>query len=191
VPSRRGGLDDELEADFEAALAGVEVAYFLVHGMGEGNQDYARAEADAARLFADVAAEQHVSRIIYLGGVAPVSSPSVHLQSRLTVGEVLRAGKVPTLELRASMIVGAGSASWQIVRDLALRLPAMLLPSWTQSSTCPVAIDDVITALLGGLDVPLSESYKGIMPFLISDTLRTLLLLFFPGISLFLIPYLT
>ncbi len=148
------GVRDELSR----ALAGVEVAYFLVHGMGDGKHDYARAEADAARLFADVAAEQRVSRIVYLGGVAPLAAPSVHLQSRLTVGEVLRAGKVPTLELRASMIVGAGSASWQIVRDLALRLPAMLLPSWTQSSTCPVAIDDVITALLGALDVPLSES---------------------------------
>jgi uncharacterized protein YbjT (DUF2867 family) len=145
-------------ADLMRAMEGVDVAYFLVHGMGGGQHDYADGEARAARLFREVAAEQGVNRIIYLGGVAPQGAPSVHLRSRLDVGEVLRGGTVPALELRASMIIGAGSASWQIVRDLSLRLPVMLLPSWTRSTTCPVDIGDVITALIGGLEVPLERS---------------------------------
>jgi uncharacterized protein YbjT (DUF2867 family) len=140
------------------ALEGIDVAWFLVHGMGGGASDYAATEAETARVFGEVAAQQGVSRIVYLGGVAPEREPSVHLKSRLTVGEVLRAGKVPTLELRASMIVGAGSASWRLVRDLAFRLPAMVLPKWTRSATCPVAIDDVVTALVAAKDVPLPES---------------------------------
>lgn len=150
--------DVGLKSQLEQALAGIEVAYFLVHGMGGGRHDYADAEAEGAKLFREVAAAQGVKRIIYLGGVAPSSAPSVHLASRLRVGEVLRAGPVPTLELRASMIIGAGSASWQVVRDLAVRLPVMLLPSWTASATCPVAIEDVITALVGAIDVPLPQS---------------------------------
>jgi uncharacterized protein YbjT (DUF2867 family) len=70
---------------------------------------------------------------------------------------VLRSGRVPALELRASMIVGAGSTSWQVVRDLALRLPAMLLPSWAESRTCPVAIEDVVAALVGALELRLGD----------------------------------
>ncbi|MCU0698667.1 MAG: NAD(P)H-binding protein [Myxococcaceae bacterium] len=144
--------------DLSRALDGVGVAYFLVHGMGGGQADYAAHEAESARVFAEVAAAQGVERIVYLGGVAPAHEPSVHLKSRLTVGEVLRAGRVPTLELRASMIVGAGSASFKLVRDLSFRLPAMVLPKWTRSSTCPVAIDDVVRALVAARDVPLPES---------------------------------
>lgn len=142
--------------DVEQALAGMEVAYYLVHGMGGGRHDYAEGERRAARQFGETAAAAGVRRIIYLGGVAPQMPPSEHLKSRLKVGEILRAGSVPVLELRASMIIGNGSASWQIIRDLALRLPAMLLPSWTASRTCPVAVGDVVVALLRGLSVPLS-----------------------------------
>jgi uncharacterized protein YbjT (DUF2867 family) len=83
---------------------------------------------------------------------------SEHLKSRLDVGAILRSGPVPALELRASMIIGNGSASWQIVRDLSLRLPAMLLPAWTSSRTSPIALEDVVVALLRGLDVPLPAS---------------------------------
>lgn len=144
-------------ADIERALAGMDVAYYLVHGMGGGRHDYADGERRAARQFAEAAGAAGLRRIIYLGGVAPQKPPSEHLKSRLEVGEILRAGPVPVLELRASMIIGNGSASWQIIRDLALRLPAMLLPSWTASRTCPVAIGDVVVALVRGLDVPLPK----------------------------------
>lgn len=145
-------------ADVERALEGVDAAYFLVHGMGSGQRDYAAKERRAAQHFAEAAARANLERIIYVGGVAPRAKPSEHLKSRLEVGEILRAGKVPTLELRASMIIGNGSASWQIVRDLAMRLPAMLLPAWTASRTCPVAIEDVTVALVRGLELPLPES---------------------------------
>lgn len=152
----RCDIDDR--RDVERALEGIDAAYFLVHGMGGGQHDYAERERRAAAHFSEAAARAGVGRIIYLGGVAPVAAPSEHLKSRLDVGEILRAGSVPTLELRASMIIGNGSASWQIVRDLAMRLPAMLLPSWTASRTCPVAIEDVTVALVRGLTLPLPES---------------------------------
>ncbi len=145
-------------ADLDRALAGIDAVFFLVHAMGGGAQDYAQTEKRVAAQVRDAAERAGVTRIIYLGGVAPAAEPSEHLQSRLAVGEVLRAGAVPAIELRASMIIGNGSASWQIVRDLAMRLPAMLLPSWTASRTCPIAIDDVVVALVRALEVKLKVS---------------------------------
>lgn len=145
-------------SDMEHALRGVDTAYFLIHAMGGGQHDFAQMERSAAHRFAEAAARADVKRIIYLGGVAPTEKPSEHLKSRLEVGEILRSGSVPTLELRASMIIGNGSASWQILRDLALRLPAMLLPTWTESRTRPVAIEDVTVALVRGLEIPLPAS---------------------------------
>lgn len=139
-------------------MANVDALFFLVHRMGGGHHDYAAEEERAATAVARAAAEAGVRRIVYLGGVAPDFEASPHLASRLRVGEILRAGPVPAVELRASMIIGNGSASWQIVRDLAMRLPAMLLPSWTESRTRPVAIEDVVVALTGALKIPLPES---------------------------------
>ena len=143
-------------AALPALLEGVRAAFFLVHGMSDGREDYAREERRLAGAFAAEAARAGLERIVYLGGVAPRGAPSRHLASRLEVGEVLRAGRVPALELRASMIVGARSASWRVVRDLALRLPAMVLPAWARSRTCPIAIDDVVGALVAALRVPAS-----------------------------------
>jgi uncharacterized protein YbjT (DUF2867 family) len=139
------------------ALDGCEAALYLVHGIGEG-ANYHRQEVTAARTFANAAAAAGVARIVYLGGVAPIGTGSAHLRSRLEVGEALRAGPVTTLELRASMIVGHGSLSWLIVRDLAARLPFMVLPRWLKSRTQPVAIDDVVTALVRALELPLVAS---------------------------------
>jgi uncharacterized protein YbjT (DUF2867 family) len=150
--------DVDLAEDLERALAGVDAAYFLVHAMGDGHGNFVERERRAAHQFRDVASRAGVGRIIYLGGVAPAGPASVHLQSRLEVGEILRAGDVPAIELRASMIVGPGGASWQIVRDLAMRLPVMLLPAWTESKTCPVALADVVVALERALELPLSGS---------------------------------
>jgi uncharacterized protein YbjT (DUF2867 family) len=141
-------------ADDARALEGVRAAFYLVHAMGEG-ADFERREIDAAGRFAEAARTAGVARIVYLGGMAPAGRPSPHLRSRLAVGETLRRGAVPAVELRASMIVGHGSLSWQIVRDLAARLPVMVLPAWLRSRTQPVAIDDVAAALVGALDVPL------------------------------------
>ena len=154
---RRFELDDE--ASIEAALDGCEAAFFLAHGLTGAKAGYGEHELAGARKFARAAARRKVSRIVYLGGFAPTEAPaSEHLRSRLAVGEALRAGEVPCLELRASVIVGHGSASFRILRDLAARLPAMVLPKWLDSRTEPVAIGDVISALVAALRVPLPAS---------------------------------
>lgn len=132
------------------ALEGCQAALYLVHGIGEG-ENYHRREVTAAKTFAKAAAAAGVERIVYLVGVAPQGAGSEHLRSRLEVGEALRAGPVETLELRASMIIGHDSLSWLIVRDLAARLPFMLLPRWLDSRTQSVAIDDVVIALVRAL----------------------------------------
>jgi len=140
------------------ALDGCDCAYYLAHGMAEGAADFRAREIRSAEQFAGAAAAAGVRRIVYLGGFAPQQRPSEHLRSRLEVGEALRAGSVPTVELRSSMIVGHGSLSWLIVRDLAARLPAMVLPRWLNSRTQPIAIEDVVLALVRALDLPLSSS---------------------------------
>lgn len=150
--------DVSQRSDLDRAMEGIDAAYFLVHSMGGGAHDYVDTERKTAIAFREAAAAAGVKRLVYLGGVAPSGEASEHLKSRLAVGELLRAGTVPTLELRASMIIGAGSASWQIVRDLAMRLPAMVLPSWTASRTCPIALEDVVVALVRGLELPLAKS---------------------------------
>jgi uncharacterized protein YbjT (DUF2867 family) len=139
------------------ALEGCQAAIYLVHGIGEGAH-YHQREVAAATTFSHAAAAAGVERIVYLGGVAPAGSGSEHLQSRLDVGEALRSGPVETVELRASMIVGHGSLSWLIVRDLAARLPFMILPKWLKSCTQPVAIADVVIALVRALDLPVPAS---------------------------------
>lgn len=151
----RGDVGDE--ASCARALDGCRAALYLVHGIGEG-PDYHRREVRAASVFSKAAAAAGVERIVYLGGVAPAGAGSDHLRSRLDVGEALRAGSARTIELRASMIVGHGSLSWLIVRDLAARLPVMVLPRWLRSRTQPVAIDDVVFALSRALELPLAAS---------------------------------
>jgi len=151
------GGDVSDAASCARALAGCQAALYLVHGIGEG-ADYHRREVAAATTFSRAAAAAGVERIVYLGGVAPAGSGSEHLRSRLEVGETLRAGAVKTVELRASMIVGHGSLSWLIVRDLAARLPVMVLPQWLKSRTEPVGIGDVVIALVRALALPLPTS---------------------------------
>ncbi len=140
------------------ALEGCAVAYYLVHGMRSGPSGWADEELRWAEEFAEAAGVAGVRRLVYLGGVAPRGEISEHLRSRLATGEVLRTGPVPCLELRAGMIVGAGSASWTIVRDLAARLPAMVLPAWLEHRSEPAAVDDVVAALVAGARLALPES---------------------------------
>lgn len=140
-------LDADEPASLGPALAECRVAYYLIHEMDVGDR-FEEHERRAAEAFADAAAAAGVERLVYLGGVAPSGTPSRHLRSRLTTGEVLRRGPVPAVELRAGMVMGAGSSSWQMVRDLAARLPAMILPRWLRNRSWPVFIDDVVLALL-------------------------------------------
>lgn len=146
-------LDANDAASVAAALAGVDAAVYLVHGMA-GGPGYAERDRAAAGLFRDAAALAGLRRIVYLGGVRPAGPPSPHLASRLETGAILRAGPVPVVEIRASMIVGEGSASWRICRDLAARLPLMVLPRWLESRSQPIAIGDVVRALRVALELP-------------------------------------
>ena len=148
---RRAELGDA--ESLELAMRGCSIAYHLVHEMGGGG-DYPERERRSAELFCRAAAATGQRRIIYLGGVMPTESPSKHLQSRARVGAILREGSVEAIELRAAMIIGHGSASWTMVRDLAGRLPAMVLPSWTQNHSWPVGIEDVAKALLAAALLP-------------------------------------
>lgn len=141
-----------------AAFADIEVAYYLVHSMGAGHTDFGELERRAAEAFVEAAANAGIKRIVYLGGSSPAGPASEHLRSRLAVGEILRAGSVLAVELRASMVIGQGSASWQIVRDLAMRLPAMVLPRWLESRIMPVALEDVLIALAAAAKLPLPAS---------------------------------
>lgn len=145
------------EASCVRALDGCQAAFYLVHEIGAGAH-YRQHEVESARRFAHAAEIAGTERLVYLGGVAPPSDASEHLRSRVKVGETLRHGRVPTVELRASMIIGHGSLSWLIVRDLAARLPIMVLPRWLGSHTEPVAIDDVKVALVRALELPLDGS---------------------------------
>ena len=142
-----------------AAMDGCRAAYYLVHEMG-ASHDFLARETAAAENFARCAARAGLERIVYLGGVmpSPGAASSEHLRSRARVGEILRGGSVPALELRASMIIGSGSLSYIIVRDLAARLPFMILPRWLDSRTEPVAIQDVLVALVRGLGAELPRS---------------------------------
>ena len=145
-------------ASLPAAFAGARVAFYLVHSMGGAHANFGELERQTAQAFVAAAAAAGIERIVYLGGPAPPGVPSEHLRSRLEVGEILRAGPVRVVELRASMVIGHGSASWQIVRDLAMRLPVMVLPRWLGSRTRPVALKDVIEALVSAADLNLEQS---------------------------------
>ncbi len=137
------------------ALAGCDTAIYLVHGMGTGHgDDYPERERASAEAFAAAAGPAGLRRIIYLGGVVPPTGASRHLLSRQRTGEILRAGAVEAIELRAAMVIGAGSASWIMVRDLARRLPAMVLPRWLRNTSFPIAIEDVVFGIVAAIDRP-------------------------------------
>ena len=136
-----------------AALKGVDVAFYLVHSMATG-PDFARRDRAAAANFRDAAASAGVQRIIYLGGLQPLDGASEHLRSRAETGDVLRAGPVPVTELRAGIVVGAGSAGFEVIRDLANHLPVMTTPRWVRSRTKPIALDDLLAYLVAITEKP-------------------------------------
>ena len=157
-PGREFVQFEASDADSVArALAGVSSAIYLIHGM-KGSGDYEKSEHEAAALFRSQADKAGLDRVIYLGGVRPAGEVSKHLRSRLETGEELRGGRTPVAELQASMVIGHGSDSFRMVRDLAARLPMMILPRWSESRTEPVSIRDVAQAIRFSLEMPLPES---------------------------------
>lgn len=135
------------------ALAGVKTAFYLVHSMGSGG-DFAQQDRLAAQNFALAAKAAGVRRIIYLGGLGGDKTLSQHLASRQEVGRILRESGVPTLEFRASIIIGSGSLSFEMVRALVTRLPIMTTPRWVRSLAQPIAVEDVIAYCLAAVDFP-------------------------------------
>ena len=133
------------------------MAYYLVHSMGEPGP-FAGADRRGAENFAAVARESGVSRIVYLGGLGGDDDVSAHLESRHEVGRILRESGVPTIEFRASIIIGSGSISFEIVRSLVDHSPVLPMPRWAVSRTQPIAIEDVLAYLLAAGDVELEES---------------------------------
>lgn len=145
------------EASLERACRDIHSAYYLVHSMGAG-PDFAELDRRAARNFGRAAARAGVRRIIYLGGLADeVASVSAHLKSRAETGRILQESGVPVVEFRASIVIGAGSLSFEMIRALVERLPVMICPRWVDTLTQPIAIDDVVAYLAAGLELPTGE----------------------------------
>jgi uncharacterized protein YbjT (DUF2867 family) len=139
-----------------SAMAGCDAAYYLVHSLRD--RDFERVDAEAARRFAEVAAQAGLRRIVYLGGLGRDGEGlSRHLRSRRQVEELLGGSGVPVTVLRAGIVVGHGGVSWEITRQLVAHLPVMVTPRWVRTRTQPVAIADVVRYLVGVLDAPEAE----------------------------------
>ncbi|MCG6940600.1 MAG: SDR family oxidoreductase [Thiohalocapsa sp.] len=148
---------DALEpASLDAALDGVQTAYYLVHSMGAGKH-FGRLDLEAAANFAAAAERAGVRRIVYLGGLVPEDAASEHIVSRRDTGDVLRRGSVPVTELRAGIIVGPGSAAFEVMRDLVYHLPVMVTPRWVRAKSPPIALDNLLMYLVRLPQIPQSE----------------------------------
>jgi uncharacterized protein YbjT (DUF2867 family) len=142
-------LDTGDAPSLHEALTDCVGAVYLIHSMARGG-DYSERERAGALAFRTAAEQAGLERIVYLGAMRPRGLPSRHLESRLATGAILRAGQVATTELQATMVIGSGSESFRMVRDLSARLPAMVLPAWLNTRTQPIAIADVVAAGGGG-----------------------------------------
>lgn len=143
-------------ASLGQGLTGIDAAYYLVHSMGT-DRSFEDEDRRAAANFAAAARAAGVRRVIYLGGLGSGENLSPHLASRHEVGQILRDLGVPTVEFRASAIVGSGSLSFEMVRALVQKLPVMLLPRWVRTEAQPIAIEDVIEYLWRALELPDGE----------------------------------
>lgn len=145
------------EATLTAAMRGVDAAYYLVHSMGLTGS-FEEADRTAARNFGRAANSAGVERIIYLGGLgSKYEELSPHLRSRQEVGQILRESGVPVLEFRASIVIGYGSLSFEMIRSLVERLPIMITPKWVTVPAQPISIDDLLEYLMQALRIPVSE----------------------------------
>jgi uncharacterized protein YbjT (DUF2867 family)/tryptophan-rich sensory protein len=145
-------------ADCRRALEGVDVAYYLLHSM-DGRGDFVERDRALARTFADAAAGAGVGRVVYLSGLHPRGRLSEHLASRVEVGQILLDAPVPATVLQAGVVLGDGSASFDMLRHLTERLPAMVAPRWLGNRIQPIAIDDVLHYLVAAADL-LPESNR-------------------------------
>ena len=148
--------------DLHRALQGIDTAYYLLHSMG-GDGDFVRRDRELAQGFATAAETARISRVVYLGGLRPTDhrEPSDHLASRAEVGRILLGCDVPTIVLQAGIVLGAGSASFDMLRYLSGRLPVMITPRWVHNRVQPVAIRDALHYLVavGTADIPVDRTY--------------------------------
>ena len=152
-PGEPVGADVGDEESLDRALAGVDVAIYLVHSLD--HPDFEARDAAAARSFGRAAARADVRQVVYLGGLgADDAELSPHLRSRREVEGLLGEAGVPVTVLRAGIVVGHGGISWEITRQLVKNLPAMVVPRWAATRTQPVAVDDVVRYLVGVVDLP-------------------------------------
>ncbi|TGN30930.1 SDR family oxidoreductase [Aeromicrobium chenweiae] len=146
--------------DVRAAMQGVDVLYYLLHSIGTGG-DFGATEKDMAQRCAEEAKRAGVRRIVYLGGMIPQDEElSEHLSSRGEVGDVLLASGVPTTVLQAGVVIGSGSASFEMLRYLTERLPVMITPKWVNTRIQPIAVRDVLRYLVGSADMPADVSRR-------------------------------
>jgi uncharacterized protein YbjT (DUF2867 family) len=137
------------------ACAGCSAAYYLVHSMDTGQRDFSATDREGAENMAQASGREGLSRILYLGGmVEPGTGMSEHLRSRAEVADILASGPVPLTTLRAAMVIGAGSGSFEILRYLVDRLPVMITPRWVGTESQPIAIQNVLDYLVGCLESP-------------------------------------
>lgn len=141
------------DGDLDRALEGVHTAFYLLHSINAAI-DFHRVEEEMAQRFASAAERMKVTQIVYLGGIANDTKMSRHLSSRAKTGEILAATKVPVLEMRAGIIIGSGSASFEMLRHLTHRLPIMTTPKWVSNLTHPIAIRDVLWYLSNAATLP-------------------------------------
>jgi uncharacterized protein YbjT (DUF2867 family) len=141
-----------------SALDGVDTAYYLIHSMGAG-RDFHRLDRISAENFRDACIRAGVKRIIYLGGLGKKESASRHLRSRMETGEILSSGgRVQTIIFRAGVIIGSGSAGFEIMRNLVQKLPVMVTPRWVRTRTQPIGVNDVLSYLTAALDLDVREN---------------------------------
>jgi len=137
------------------ALRGIDVVYYLVHMMGQHLYDFAEAETKAANSLVAAARDTQISKIIYLGGLGNDKyTLSKHLASRHHTGVLLQQSQAQIVEFRASMVIGHGSASYDIITNLVHRLPIMLLPTWAKTATQPIGLADAVEYLVAALAIP-------------------------------------
>ena len=139
-------------SDVNRAMQNVDVAYYLLHALNQG-PEFVDIETKMAQLFAESAKNNSVQKIIYLGGLIPKQVLSQHLESRKVTGEILRNSGVPTIELRAGVVIGSGSASFEMLRYLTERLPIMITPKWVKTKIQPIAVRDVLYYLVGAASI--------------------------------------
>lgn len=138
-------------------MAGVDTAYYLIHSMGSPGQ-FEEEDRRAAQNFVDAAREAGVRRIVYLGGLGNQDQAlSAHLRSRHEVADVLRSSGIPTIEFRASIVIGSGSLSFEMIRALVQRLPVMICPRWVEVKAQPIAVEDVVAYLMAALELPVDR----------------------------------